>query len=124
MGVKIRKARKTDYQHILDLVKKYPKIIVEPYPKWRKYFVAADNKKIIGCCALEIYSPKIAEVRSIAVIPKYGKKGIGKQLIAKCLEITEKRDVHEVFVVTSIPKYFNKLGFDFVQGEKYILFKR
>ena len=122
--MKIRKAKKTDYEDICKIARLYSKKIIEPLPKWRKYYVAEENKKIVGCCALEIYSSKIAEIRSLAVLPKYSKNGYGKKLVEKCLQEVKKKKIHEVFAVTSIPDYFKKLGFDFSQGEKYILFKK
>ena len=31
------------------------------------FYVIDENGTIVGCCCLEVYSPKIAEVRSLAV---------------------------------------------------------
>ena len=120
----IRKAKKEDYNKICKIARLYSKKIVEPLPKYSKYYVVEENKKIVGCAALEIYSPKIAEIRSVAVLPKYNKKGYGKELIERCLQEVKKKKIYEVFVVTSIPDYFKKIGFDFCQGEKFILFKK
>lgn len=121
--MKIRKAKKEDYEQIYKITRFYPRIIVQPLPKCRKHYVAIENKRIVGCCALEIYSPKIAEIRSVAVLPGL-KKGYGKKLVKKCIKEAKKKKIKEIFIVTSIPEYFKKLGFNFYQKEKYILFKR
>jgi amino-acid N-acetyltransferase len=120
--MKIRKAKKEDYKSITDLCAKQKNVILFPIPKCSKFVVADEKGKIVGCCALEIYSPKIAEIRALAVEEKYRSYSIGRTLIDKCLE--KGRGTKEIIVITSIPGYFKKLGFDFFQKEKYILFKK
>src|SRR3954454_13115465 len=53
----------------------------------RTGFVATIDGKIVGFAALEIYSPKLAELRSLAVDPACQGQGIGRQLVQACLEL-------------------------------------
>lgn len=86
-------------------------------------FIAEMDSQIIGFAALEIYSPKLSEVRSLAVMPIYRGKGVGRELIARCVERARERKVLEVMAITSNEEFFKQCGFDFtLPGEKKALF--
>ncbi|MEM9702743.1 MAG: GNAT family N-acetyltransferase [Planctomycetota bacterium] len=79
--------------------------------------------RVIGFAALEVYSPKLAEVRSLAVADAYRGRGVGKALVERCVALARRRDVLEVMAVTSNEAFFNSCGFDFtLPGEKKALF--
>lgn len=81
------------------------------------------SPRIVGFAALEIYSPKLAEIRSLAVAAELQGRGIGRRLVAACLERAEQRRILEVMVVTSNEQFFRSCGFDFtLPGEKKALF--
>lgn len=86
-------------------------------------FVALHNGRIVGFAALEIYSPKLAELRSLAVSSEFQGRGIGKALVQACLRRAEERHVFEVLTITSSEEFFQKCGFDFtLPGERKALF--
>ncbi len=86
-------------------------------------FVAVHDGRIVGFAALEIYSKKLAEVRSLAVSPEMQRHGIGKLLVAACVDRARERSVLEVMAVTSSENFFRACGFDFtLPGEKKALF--
>lgn len=86
-------------------------------------FVACVENRLVGFAALEIYSPKLAEIRSLAVVPEMQSRGLGRQLVQKCIELAKSRDVLEVMAVTSAEGFFQSCGFDFtLPGEKKALF--
>ncbi len=86
-------------------------------------FVAVVEGRIIGFAALEIYSAKLAEIRSLAIQPDWQGRGIGKQLVEACVSRARQRDVLEVMAVTSSESFFRSCGFDFtLPGEKKALF--
>jgi amino-acid N-acetyltransferase len=118
----IRKAKIEEYTKIKNLIKMFPKQLVFPIPKVGSFFVAEVDDKIVGCCALDIYSKRIAEIRSLAVLPEFNGIGIGSRLLKACLQRAKTRKIAEVFVVTSNAGMFKKFGFNFEQQEKYILF--
>ncbi len=75
------------------------------------FFVAVGDGKIIGCCALDIYSEKLAEIRSLVVLPEYQNRGIGGKLIKRCLEKAVYLGIYQVLAVTDRHKLFKTAGF-------------
>jgi N-acetylglutamate synthase-like GNAT family acetyltransferase len=87
------------------------------------FFVAELDGRIVGCAALEIYSWKLAEIRSLAVAPDTQGMGIGKKLVEACLDRAHAKRVLEVMAVTSSDRFFLNCGFDYtLPGEKRALF--
>ncbi|MBL8146016.1 MAG: GNAT family N-acetyltransferase [Anaerolineae bacterium] len=88
------------------------------------FFVAATGDgEIIGCAALEIYSPKLAEIRSLAVSREAQRLGVGRRLVNACVERARLRKVLEVMAITSSDSFFQSCGFDYtLPGEKRALF--
>ena len=86
-------------------------------------FVAEVNDQIVGFVTLEIYSKKLAEVRSLCVRPIMQGQGVGKKLVNACVELAKTRNVFEVMAITSTEQFFQSCGFDFtLPGEKKALF--
>ena len=85
-------------------------------------WVVVEDNKIVGCCILEVYSPKIAEVRSVAVKAGFRGRGLGRQLVDAALEEAKKRKVKQVLAVTSNPEWFKQLNFGPCLNEKFALF--
>jgi N-acetylglutamate synthase-like GNAT family acetyltransferase len=87
------------------------------------YVVAQSDGKIDGCCALEVYSSKLAEVRSLVVAPSHQGLGVGKRLVEACVERARQERILEVMAITSAEDFFKSCGFDFtLPGEKKALF--
>jgi amino-acid N-acetyltransferase len=87
------------------------------------FYLALVEGEIVGCAALEIYSRKLAEIRSLAVSPKMRGMGIGKMLVNACVELARERNILEVMVITSNEHFFKAVGFDYTMtGEKKALF--
>jgi N-acetylglutamate synthase-like GNAT family acetyltransferase len=87
------------------------------------FFVAEFDGEIIGCAALEIYSRKLAEIRSLAVSPTAQGMGVGKRLVQACVDRARKHNIYEVMAITSSDGFFLNCGFDFtLPGEKKALF--
>jgi amino-acid N-acetyltransferase len=86
-------------------------------------FIAQVEQEIVGFAALEIYSRKLAELRSLAVADAWQGRGIGRRLVQACVELARERRVFEVMSITSADDFFRKCGFDFtLPGEKKALF--
>jgi len=86
-------------------------------------FLAIIADRIVGFAALEVYSPKLAELRSLAVSSQYQGQGIGKALVQACLQRAKELRVFEVITITSSEQFFQKCGFDFsLPGERKALF--
>ncbi len=123
----IRKASASDIPAILALVAANPETLL---PRTQQEYselidttwVAEIEGQVVGSCVLEIYSPKIAELRSFVVHDQFRDRGVGKELAMAAVEEGERRAIREILVVTSSPDYFEKLGFGDCLHEKYALF--
>jgi amino-acid N-acetyltransferase len=86
-------------------------------------FVAVLHGRIVGFAALEVYSKKLAEVRSLAVASDLQRHGIGRRLVVACVDRARQRNILEVMAITSSVEFFRTCGFDFtLPGEKKALF--
>lgn len=86
-------------------------------------FVAEYDSRVVGFAALEVYSKKLAEIRSLAVDASFHRSGIGRKLVDACVERARQLSVLEVMAITSTDEFFKSCGFDFtLPGEKKALF--
>ena len=100
-----------------------PRTLDELKELTRHGFVAVAGHEIVGFAALEIYSSKLAELRSLAVSSQHQGKGIGKALVNACVEHAKQHRVFELMAITSSEEFFQRCGFDFtLPGEKKALF--
>jgi amino-acid N-acetyltransferase len=76
-------------------------------------FVAMLEQHVVGCAALEIYSPKLAEIRSLAVGREVQGMGVGKRLVAACIELAKERHIFEVMAISAEDDFFLACGFDY-----------
>jgi len=121
--MEIRQATAEDFSAIQNLIAQYPEQLVQDHlPEPGEFFVAIDNN-IVGCCALEVYSQRLAEIRSLAVAKEFQGKGIAIALIGRCLEAAKAKGVYEVLTITSADSLFEKHGFGAFKNEKYALIK-
>lgn len=86
------------------------------------FWVAEVDGEVVGCCCLEVYSRKIAEVRSLVVKQEMRRRGIGKQLVREAVAEARRRNIAEILTVTGELDFFQSLGFHTVLNEKYALF--
>lgn len=89
-----------------------------------QFFVAEVNRKVVGCAALEVYSHRLSEIRSLAVLPRYQRNGLGKMLVDACTERAWSLGVEKLMTVTGSVRFFKKLGFsEATPEERAALFK-
>jgi amino-acid N-acetyltransferase len=126
----VRKAVSEDIQAISDLIlcfvdegKLLPRTLEEFDELLPNMFVAELDGRVIGCAALEIYSRKLAEVRSLAVSRVAQGMGVGKMLVQACIDLAREKNVLEVMAITSSDGFFMACGFNYtLPGEKRALF--
>ena len=105
------------------LIRLFPQHLVQQnLPRAASFFVAAADGKLVGCCALQIYSKRIAEVRSLAVHPDFQECGVASRLVTRCVDRARERGVRELFAVTSRTSFFGRLGFATFRREKTAMF--
>jgi amino-acid N-acetyltransferase len=129
-NVIIRVATPADTPAVAQFIKPFVedgKLLPRTYSEFEELidtmYVAEREGKIVGCAALEIYSRKLAEVRSLAVDPSVQGMGVGKRLVEACIDLARERNVLEVMAITSSDGFFMACGFDYtLPGEKRALF--
>ena len=132
-NVKIRAAQRDDIAAITELIAPFVdegSLLARTYEEFDEllphFFVAEDDGEtggIIGCAALEIYSPKLAEIRSLAVSERAQGRGVGKLLVNACVERAREHNILEVMAITSSDAFFLACGFDYtLPGAKRALF--
>jgi amino-acid N-acetyltransferase len=95
-----------------------PRSMADLYSQVREYFVyRGDYDHIIGIAALHIFWEDLAEIRSVAVLPNFQRRGIGSRLVKKCLEEADSLGLKKVFALTTRPDFFKRLGFRIVPNE-------
>ena len=128
--ITVRPATKQDLHSIAACIEAFvtegkvlPRTLGELDSLLPSYLVAEIDGTIVGCTVLEVYSQKLAEIRSLAVNREHQGKGIGKKLVAACVERAKSLNILEVMAITSRDEFFQSCGFDFtLPGEKKALF--
>jgi amino-acid N-acetyltransferase len=129
-NVTLRTAVREDINTIIQFIEPFVEAgfllerTVDEVDEWLgTFYLAVVEGEIVGCAALEIYSRKLAEIRSLAVSPKMQGMGIGKMLVNACVELARQKNILEVMVITSNEHFFKAVGFDYTMtGEKKALF--
>jgi amino-acid N-acetyltransferase len=86
------------------------------------WWVIDEDGVIVGTCCLELYSRKIAELRTLAVRDEARGHGYGRMLCERAVAVAKSRNIHQVLVVTSNREFFEGVGFGACLNEKYALF--
>ena len=119
----VRKARLQDASNIADLVNSLSgdgTLLRRPFAEIcenvRDFTVAeSEDGVFLGCGALHLYGPHLAEVRSIVVRPEAKSKGCGGKLLQALLDEAEEHGVGCVCLFTRIPDFFFRHGFRVVE---------
>ena len=121
----LREAVHGDLEGVLKFLKPFmddklllPRTSLELELLLKHAFVALDNSgddepAVIGFAALEIYSKKLAEIQCLAVSAEYRLKGIGRELVNRCVARSQEEKVLELMAISSSEELFRICGFDY-----------
>ena len=122
-GIAIRPAARGEMAQIRGLIRLFPgQLVQRNLPSVTSFFVAAAGDRLIGCCALQIYSKRLGEVRSLAVHPDFQDRGVASRLVEQCIRRAKERGIRELFAVTSQTSFFGRQGFATFRREKTAMF--
>ncbi len=118
-GATVRQAKLQDAVNIFELVNSLSgdgtllrRSYSEICENVRDFVIAESEAGIfLGCGALHLYGPHLAEVRSIVVNPGAKGQGAGGKLLRALLEEAEEQGVVSVCLFTRIPDFFFHFGF-------------
>lgn len=119
----IREAQRHDRPAIRRLIRSFPEQLWQKdLPQTSSFFLAEYAGQIVGCCALQIYSRRLAEVRSLAILPAYRGRGAALGLVKACKLRAAERGIKQVLAVTSEVAFFERCGFSAFRRERTALF--
>ena len=119
MNTKVRRATVADAAEIHDLLQRYaklgrllPRSTEEIVERLSSFLVSEQNSTLSGCVSLEVFTPELGEVRSLAVNPDFARLGHGRALVEH-LEVEARRlGLQRLMALTYVPDFFDKLGFN------------
>jgi len=121
----IRKATLQDVPHMQKLInaaanrgQMLGRALSEIYENIRDYNVAVERNKIVGVCGLHVNWEDLAEIKSLVVAPSQQGKGLGRRLVAACMEEGEALGIQKFYALTYVEDFFRKMGFRKVSREK------
>ena len=122
--MRTRKAILPDARQIHGLIASYsgdgtvlPRTLAEICENVRDFTVLEEGNKIVGCGALHLYGPHLAEIRSIIVAPGQQRRGRGSRLVRALLAEAKRHRAGCVCLFTRKPEFFARLGFRMAQRE-------
>lgn len=122
----LRKAAIADARAIHRLLADYaqqgmllPRSLPEIYTTIRSFYVyqTSTTAPISGTVCLQIWWEDLAEVRSLAVSAEAAGQGVGKQLVAACLEEARQLGIERVFALTYQQSFFERQGFTVIDKQ-------
>jgi amino-acid N-acetyltransferase len=120
-----RNATLPDVEHIHAIIRSYsgngtllPRTVAELCENVRDFVVAEHDGQIIGCGALHLYGPHLAEIRSIAVVPSAKGLGAGAKMVKALMAEAERHHVSCVCLFTRVPEFFTHMGFSMATREE------
>jgi amino-acid N-acetyltransferase len=116
----VRRARTPDVAGIRAIVEEYAadrillgKDVVTLYEDVPDFRVAVDaDDHVVGCGALHVMWEDIAEVRTLAVVPEFRGKGIGRLILHELLRTAAELGVERVVCLTFEVGFFSGQGFE------------
>lgn len=125
-ALKIRPATVQDVDAILALLADYarmgnllPRTRTEVVANIELFRVADAGGEITGCGALEIFTPELAEIRSLVVAEEFKGTGTGRLLVERLIDDARHRGHRRLMALTYSPGFFHRLGFETVAKELF-----
>jgi amino-acid N-acetyltransferase len=120
-----RNATLPDVEQIHGIIRSYsgngillPRTVAELCENVRDFVVAEVDGEIVGCGALHLYGPHLAEIRSIAVVPSAKGLGAGGMLVDALMHEAKRHHVSCVCLFTRVPQFFAHMGFSVATREE------
>jgi amino-acid N-acetyltransferase len=122
----VRRATLADVEEMHRLINHFasqgvmlPKSRNKLYQGVRDFFVAEKGGQFVGCCALHVLWVDLGEIRSLAVVERFQKNGVGRLLAEAALRDAMALKLPRVFALTYQKMFFERLGF--VEVDKSVM---
>lgn len=123
----VRAARPDDMAEVEELIRGFarrglllPKTLDQLHRTFREFLVARDGGgNLLGCVALRVYSPDLAEVSALAVGARAHGHGVGRRLMEGLVHEARALGIGTLFALTLEEGFFHRLGFRTVARERF-----
>lgn len=127
--VEVRPARIADMTQVAELVNGFAerglmlhKTVDQLIRSFREFSVAVDPfGQVVGCAALRVYTPQLAEVVSLAVAETAHGGGLGRRLVEAVEGEARAHGIGTVFALTLQQAFFERIGYRVVPKELFPL---
>jgi amino-acid N-acetyltransferase len=92
------------------------KATVTLYESVQDFWVAEEDRKVVGCGALHVMWEDLAEIRTVAVNPACRGRKIGHQIVGRLIDQARELGVARVFCLTFETRFFGSFGFAEIDG--------
>ena len=114
----IRSAIEADIEGIRAVVNAYaaqnlmlPRTVEQVRYVLPHFLVAEHEGQIVGCGSLVELTPRLTELRSLAVSPEWRGTGLGRRLVEALVARAREAGYQQLCVLTLVEDFFNHLGF-------------
>ncbi|PKO23565.1 MAG: GNAT family N-acetyltransferase [Chloroflexi bacterium HGW-Chloroflexi-1] len=118
MSIDIRPATTTDIEGVLTIINRYaeenlmlPRTAAQIQRVLSRFLVAEADGQIVGCGSLVELTPRLVELRSLAVVPELRGTGLGRQLVEALVAQAREIGYEQLCALTLNEGFFNRLGF-------------
>jgi len=115
---RVRVATIADMDHVEPIIAGFarrglmlPKTREQLYRTFREFVVADVEGQVLGCAALRVYTPELAEVCALAVSEAAHGRGVGRGLVEELVEQARTLGIRTLFALTLEDGFFHRLGF-------------
>lgn len=76
-------------------------------------FICRQQNRIVGFAAFEMYSKKLGEIQCLAVDEHVRRRGVGGELVRRCVQRAREQKVKEVMAISASEEMFKACGFEY-----------
>jgi N-acetylglutamate synthase-like GNAT family acetyltransferase len=133
--ITVQEAKKKDFEEIQKIIAigvregkilKRTKKEIQNLIQQRNLITAKENEIIVGIVALDYYSKRFSELRTLFILPEHRSNGIGGMLVDEILKKAKQKKIKEIMTITTkeTSEWFKKHKFGEAAHElKVALFK-
>lgn len=129
-SISIRAAQAGDAERVFQLIQPFvasrlllPRTVDEIRDLTECGLCAEHASVVVGFASIEIYSKKLAEIHCLAVASEHQASGVGRRLVAGCVELARQHGVRELMAISSSDEFLKQCGFDYsLPDQKRALF--
>ncbi len=85
----------------------------------RDFIVAERDGRVVACGALGLFTPSLAEVKSLVVAPECRGQGLGGRVVRGLIEEAGRLGVRRLFALTDNPPLWEHMGFKCVDKTSF-----